>query len=158
MFFVPEKSSSAVRKAERGCRSTRAFGIREPRSHQEKACRIRDDLDGVVERELTVVFVQILSGLSHEERELEKRRGPGRGERAHRPGWLDAVKRQAAPNVTHLAGPRRGKRRKRGDHLLMLRICSRLHSAAFKFAISHATSLRFVLHPSLPLENSKLLR
>src|ERR1700728_1423599 len=47
-------------------------------------------------------LVQILSGLSHEERELEKRRGPGRGERAHRPSWLDAVKRQAAPNVTHM--------------------------------------------------------
>jgi len=56
MFFVPEKSSSAVRKAERGSRSTRAFGIHEPRSHRE-ACRIRDDLDGVGGGELIVVFL-----------------------------------------------------------------------------------------------------
>jgi len=30
------------------------------------------------------------------------------------------------------------------------------HSTAFRFAISHATSSRFVLRSSLPLENSKL--
>jgi hypothetical protein len=78
MFFVPEKSSSAVRKAERGCRSTRAFGIREPRSHQEKACRIRDDLDGVVGRELTVVFLYKCFPASLTKKENLKS-GEGRG-------------------------------------------------------------------------------
>ena len=77
MFFVPEKSSSIVCKAERDCRSIRAFGIHKPRSHREEAYRIRDDLDGVVGGELIVVFLH-----KCEERGVEKRRGPGRGGRA----------------------------------------------------------------------------
>jgi hypothetical protein len=84
MFFVLEKSSSAISKAERGYCSTRAFGIHEPRSHREEACRIRNGLDRVVRRELDVSLAQMLSSLSHEEREVEKRRGPGHGGRAHR--------------------------------------------------------------------------
>jgi hypothetical protein len=108
MFFAPEKSSSAVRKAERGCRSTRPFGIREPRSHQEKACRIRDDLDGVVGRELTIVLYKYFPASLTKKENLKSSEGRG-VERAHRPSWLDAVKRQAAPNVTHMQGSGEGR-------------------------------------------------
>jgi hypothetical protein len=89
MFFVPEKSSSAVRKAERGCRSARAFGIREPRSHQEKACR------GVVGRELTVVLYKyFLASLTKKE---NLKSGEGRGverEPIDRAGWTQLRGRQ----------------------------------------------------------------
>jgi len=45
---VSEKSSPVVRRAEGGCRSTEVFGIQELRSHRDKVCRVRDDLNKVV--------------------------------------------------------------------------------------------------------------
>src|SRR5271169_578800 len=78
MFFVPEKSSSAVRKAERGCRSTRTFRIHEPRSHREEACRIRNDLGGVVGGELIVVFLHKCFPASLAKKE-ELKSGEGQG-------------------------------------------------------------------------------
>ena len=48
MCLVVQKSSPVVRRAEGGCRSTGVSRIYEPRSHQDEARRIRDDLDKVV--------------------------------------------------------------------------------------------------------------
>jgi len=48
MCLVAQKPSPAVRRAEGSCRLTRVFGIYEPRSHRNRVCRVRDDLDKVV--------------------------------------------------------------------------------------------------------------
>ena len=48
------------------------FGVHEPRSHREEACRVRDDLDGVVGERGRGLLTDIPSGLSHGGRGVEK--------------------------------------------------------------------------------------
>ena len=86
MFSVLEKSSSVVRKAERGCRSIRTFRIHEPRSHREKAYRIRDDLDSVVVGELIVAFLHKCFPASLTKKE-ELKSGEGQGVKGEPIDW-----------------------------------------------------------------------
>jgi hypothetical protein len=76
-------------------KEARAFGIREPRSHQEKASPIRDNLDGVVGRELTVVLYKYFPASLTKKENLKS--GEGRSmerELIDRAGWTQLRGRQ----------------------------------------------------------------